>query len=49
MALFPSVDVQKKIAELDALMREEADLFTMIIEKRKELITTACLQPAQKG
>jgi restriction endonuclease S subunit len=40
----PTLPIQKKIMEMDALMREEEDLLSRLVEKRKELVTSTCLQ-----
>jgi restriction endonuclease S subunit len=39
----PNLEIQKKIVELEALRREEKDLISCLAEKRKQLITTSCL------
>ena len=40
----PALEVQKKIVEMEKLMREEQKLLNKLAEKRKELVTEACLQ-----
>jgi len=40
----PALEIQKKIMKMDSLMREEQDLHSRLAEKRKELVTVACLQ-----
>lgn len=40
----PSLEIQKNIIKMDALMRKEQDLLSRLAEKRKELITATCLQ-----
>lgn len=40
----PSLEAQKKIAELDALMRQEQQLLDTLAQKRKDLISAACLK-----
>jgi restriction endonuclease S subunit len=40
----PSLEVQETIVEMDKLMQEEQELLNKLVEKRKELITKACLQ-----
>lgn len=43
----PALEIQKKIAEMKEIMREEQELLKKLAEKRKELITAACLQVAK--
>lgn len=45
----PTPDVQKKIVELDALMREEGELLNTLAEKRKEIITATCFHALRKA
>ena len=45
----PPLEVQSKIAELDVLLRKELELFDKLAEKRKKLITAACLMAARKN
>lgn len=45
----PALDVQKRIAELDGLFRGEVALIQKLVEKRRELITSVCLQAARQG
>jgi hypothetical protein len=45
----PSPDVQKKIVELDVLMREEGELLNTLTQKRKEIITATCFHALKKG
>jgi restriction endonuclease S subunit len=40
----PSIDIQRKIADMNALMLKEMDLLQQLSRKRKELIAAACLQ-----
>jgi restriction endonuclease S subunit len=40
----PSMDTQRKIAEMNALLLREMDLLQQLGRKRKELIAAACLQ-----
>ena len=40
----PPLETQKKIAELDALMRQEQQLIDKLVQKRKNLIAMACLK-----
>lgn len=40
----PPLEAQKKIAELDALMRQEQQLLNELAQKRKNLISMACLK-----
>ena len=39
----PPEEIQKKIAELDALMRDEQNQLEKLAKKRKDLIAAACL------
>jgi hypothetical protein len=45
----PPLEVQAKIAELDVLLRKELELIDKLAEKRKELITAACLQAVRNS
>lgn len=45
----PSGGVKRKIADLDALLRQEEDLLAQLMEKRRELITNTCLQATRRG
>lgn len=45
----PSLKTQKKIVELDSLMREEKKLLDKLAVKRRELITTACMQAVRNN
>ena len=40
----PPLGTQKKIAELDELMRQEQQLLDKLAQKRKNLISMACLK-----
>ena len=40
----PALEIQKKIVEMEKLMREEQKLLNKLAEKRKKLVTEACLQ-----
>jgi len=40
----PALEIQKKIVEMEKLMREEQGLLNKLVEKRKELIMAVCLQ-----
>ena len=40
----PSMDAQRKIADMNTLMLKEIDLLQQLVRKRKELIAAACLQ-----
>lgn len=40
----PTMDVQRKIADMNALMLKEMDLLQQLGRKRRELIAAACLQ-----
>lgn len=44
----PSFEIQKKIIELDNTMRKEQSLLMQLADKRKDLITAACLQAIQE-
>ncbi len=43
----PSMAIQRKIADMNALMLREMDLLQQLGRKRKELIAAACLQAAR--
>ena len=45
----PSLQIQKNIAHLNALMQEEQELLQMVAKKRRELITAACLEAVQNS
>lgn len=45
----PALEIQKKIMEVDSLMREERDLLSRLAEKRKELVTAGCLKAVRKS
>ncbi len=45
----PPLKVQSKIAGLNVLLRKELELFDTLAEKRKKLITAACLQAVRGG
>ena len=45
----PTLEIQKKITEMDALIRKEQDLLIRLAEKREELITKACLKMVGKS
>ena len=45
----PALEIQKKIMEMDALVREEQNLLSRLAEKRKQLITATCLQAAREN
>jgi hypothetical protein len=45
----PSVKIQKKIEELEALRKEEEDLTNRLAEKRKLLITASCLKAIRES
>ena len=45
----PPLEVQKKLVELDALMREEENLLNSLAEKRRELVTASCLKVVRGG
>jgi len=40
----PGLEIQKRIVEMEKLMQEEQELLNKLAEKRKELVTEACLQ-----
>ena len=44
----PSLEIQKKIIELDNIMKKEQNLLQQLAGKRKDLITAACLQTINK-
>ena len=46
---FPNLVIQKKIVELEALRRQEAELTNRLVEKRKQLITASCLKRITKS
>ncbi len=45
----PSLDIQKKIVQMDLLMQKEQELIDRLAEKRKKMITAACLKAARKS
>ena len=45
----PPLETQKKIAELDSLMHQEQQLLTKLAQKRKDLISAACLKAVRGG
>ena len=45
----PPLEVQAKIAELGVLLRKELELIDKLAEKRKKLITAACLQAVRNS
>jgi hypothetical protein len=45
----PPIEVQVKIAELDVLLRNEMELLDKLAEKRKKLITAACLHAVRNN
>jgi hypothetical protein len=45
----PPLETQEKIAELDVLMRQEQELLNKLAEKRKDLLTAACLKAVGKS
>lgn len=45
----PTLDIQKRIAELNALMRDEQELLKKLAEKRKDLIMGACLKAVREN
>jgi len=45
----PNLEIQKKIVELEALRRQEEELTSRLVEKRKQLITTSCLKLISKS
>jgi len=44
----PPAEVQRRVAAMDALLREELGLLDRLAQKRKEMITAVCLQAVQK-
>jgi hypothetical protein len=40
----PALEIQKKIVEVEKLMRQEQELLNKLAEKRKKLVTEACLE-----
>lgn len=47
--LIPPLEVQSKIAKLDVLLKNELKLIDKLAEKRKELITAACIQAVRNS
>jgi hypothetical protein len=45
----PSLDIQSRIAKMDVVLKKELELIDMLAEKRKKMITTACLKAARKS
>ena len=45
----PPIEIQVKIAEMDVLLRNELELLDKLAEKRKELITAACLHAVRNN
>jgi hypothetical protein len=45
----PALEVQERIAELDGLLRDEVALVQKLLEKRRQLATSVCLQAARQG
>jgi len=45
----PSLEVQSKIAKLDVLLQKELELIDKLAEKRKKMITEACLQAVRNS
>ena len=45
----PTLDIQKRIAELNALMRDEQELLKKLAEKRIDLIMGACLKAVREN
>jgi hypothetical protein len=45
----PSMDIQRKIADMNALMLKEMDLLQQLGRKRKELIAAACMQAVRES
>jgi len=45
----PPLSIQNKIANIDFLMRKELELIDKLAEKRKKIITAACLKAAHKS
>ncbi len=45
----PPLEVQSKIAKLDVLLQKELKLIDKLAEKRRELITAACLQSVRNS
>jgi hypothetical protein len=45
----PKLEIQNKIVELEALRREEEELFNRLAEKRKQLITASSLKLIMKS
>jgi len=45
----PPLEIQKKIVRMDLLMRKEQELIDKLAEKRRELITAACLHAVRNN
>jgi len=45
----PPIEIQVKIGELDVLLRNEMELLDKLAEKRKKLITAACLHAVRNN
>jgi len=45
----PPLEVQSKVAKLDVLLQKELELIDKLAEKRRELITAACLQAVRNS
>lgn len=45
----PSGEVQGKVTDLDALLRQEENLLAQLMEKRRQLITNTCFQAIRRG
>ncbi|MBW1706279.1 MAG: restriction endonuclease subunit S [Deltaproteobacteria bacterium] len=45
----PTMEIQKKIVELEALRREEEDLTNRLAEKRKQQVTALCLKAIRES
>ena len=45
----PPIEIQVKIAELDVILRNEMELLDKLAEKRKKLITAACLHAVRNN
>jgi len=46
---FPPLEIQKKIVRMDLLMQKEQELIDKLAEKRRELITAACLHAVRNN
>jgi len=45
----PPLEIQEKIAEMDRLMSKEQELYKKLAEKRRKMITGACLKTVQNN